>query len=119
MGKSSMRILLRTTLIAYILTAILLLLLAFGLYKFHLSESQVSLGVNAIYVITCFIAGIIAGKSAKVRRFLWGFASGAIYYIILLAVSFLINKQLNASTQELALILAMCAGSATLGGMIS
>lgn len=119
MGKSSMRILIRTIFIAYILTAILLLLLAFGLYQFHLSESQVGLGVNAVYVITCFIGGIIAGKSARMRRFLWGFASGAVYFLILLAVSFLIHKEIGADMQELALIFAMCAGSGTIGGMIS
>lgn len=119
MGKSGLRIMIRTIFTAYILTAVLLLVLAFGLYQFHLSEGQVGLGVNAIYVITCFIGGIIAGKSAKVRRFLWGFASGTVYFLILLAVSFLINKEIGSDMQELLLIFAMCAGGGTLGGMIS
>lgn len=119
MGKSSLRILIRTIFTAYILTAVFLLLLAFGLYKFHLSESQVNLGINIIYIAACFIGGVLAGKAAKVKRFLWGFFSGAIYFLILLAVSFLINKNIGGDMNELLLIFAMCAGSGTIGGMIS
>ena len=44
----SLRIIIRTIFITYILTAIFLLLLAFGLYQLHLSESQVNLGINVI-----------------------------------------------------------------------
>lgn len=67
MGKSSLRIIIRTIFITYILTAIFLLLLAFGLYQLHLSESQVNLGINVIYIVTCFIGGVLAGKAAKVK----------------------------------------------------
>ena len=87
MGKSSLRIIIRTIFITYILTAIFLLLLAFGLYQLHLSESQVNLGINVIYIVTCFIGGVLAGKAAKVKRFLWGFFSGTAYFLVLLAVS--------------------------------
>lgn len=73
MGKSTLRILIRSTFTAYLLTAIALVLLALGLYKFHLTETQVGLGVKGIYILVCMISGIIAGKMAKTRRFLWGF----------------------------------------------
>ena len=119
MGKSSLRIIIRTIFITYILTAIFLLLLAFGLYQLHLSESQVNLGINVIYIVTCFIGGVLAGKAAKVKRFLWGFFSGTAYFLVLLAVSFLIHQSIGSNMNELALIFAMCAGSGTIGGMIS
>ena len=119
MGKSTLRILLRSVFSAYLLTAIFLLLLAFGLYRFHLTESQITLGVNGIYIISCLIGGIIAGKTARVRRFLWGFAGGCIYFFILLAVSFLIERQIGTDAKELFLIFVMCAGGGTVGGMIS
>ena len=119
MGKSSLRILIRSTLTAYLLTAIALLLLAFGLYKFHLTEAQVNLGVKAVYILVCLISGIIAGKMAKTRRFLWGFLTGAAYFLILLILSLLINRHLDSSGKELLLSFVMCAGSGMLGGMIS
>ncbi len=119
MGKSTLRILLRSVFSAYLLTAIFLLLLAFGLYSLHLTENQINLGVNGIYIISCLIAGIIAGKTARVRRFLWGLAGGCIYFLILLAVSYLIERQIGTDARELLLIFVMCAGGGTIGGMLS
>ena len=119
MGKSSLRILIRTIFTTYILTAVFLLILAFSLYQFHLSESQVNLGINVIYIVACFIGGVLAGKAARMKRFLWGFFSGAVYFLVLLAGSFVINKSIGSNMNELALIFAMCAGSGTIGGMIS
>lgn len=119
MGKSKFHLLIRTVLLAYLLTAILLLALALGLYRLHLTEAQINLGVNGIYIAACLAGGFAAGKMARVRRFLWGFATGALYFLVLLGVSFLINRQIGTGLQELALIFAMCAGSGAVGGMIS
>ena len=119
MGKSTLRILIRSTFTDYLLTAVFLLLLAFGLYKFHLTEAQINLGIKAIYLFVCLISGIIAGKMAKTRRFLWGLLAGAGYFLVLLAVSFLINRHLDSSGRELLLSFVLCAGSGMLGGMIS
>lgn len=115
MGKSSYRILIRALFTSYILTALFLLLLAFGLYRFHLTEPQVEIGINIIYVLSCFISGIVAGKLSRFKRFLWGLAAGACYFLILLGTSFLIKKQIGTSPRELILIFAMCAGSGTIG----
>lgn len=119
MGKSSLRILIRSTFTAYLLTAVFLLALALGLYKFHLTESQVGLGVKAIYIFVCLVAGIIAGKMGRTRKFLWGLLAGAGYYVVLLLVSLVINRELGNSAQEMLLAFLMCAGSGMLGGMIS
>ena len=119
MGKSRLQILIRSTLTAYLLTAIALVLLAFGLYRFHFTEAQVGLGVKGIYILVCLISGIIAGKMAKTRRFLWGFLDGAAYFLVLLTVSLLINRHLDSSGKDLAFSFVMCAGSGMLGGMIS
>lgn len=119
MEKTNLRILVRTIFITYVLTAIFLLMLAFSLYKFHLGENQVNMGVNGIYIAACLLGGLIAGKTAKRKRFLWGLLTGIVYFLILLGVSFLINKGIGSSIKELLLVLAMCAGSGTVGGMIS
>lgn len=53
MEKSKLQATLKTLLISYILTGILLVVLAFALYKFRLKEGQIRIGVNAVYIITC------------------------------------------------------------------
>ena len=71
MEKSKLQATLKTLLISYILTGILLVVLAFALYKFRLKEGQIRIGVNAVYIITCLIGGLIMGKSIRQRRFFW------------------------------------------------
>jgi putative membrane protein (TIGR04086 family) len=67
MEKSKLQVTLRNLLITYILTGILLVVLAFALYRFRLKEGQIRLGVNAVYIITCLIGGFLMGKSIRQR----------------------------------------------------
>ena len=119
MGKSKLQAMLRSLLASYLLTAIFLAVLAFLFYRFRLQEAQISLGINVIYIIACLIGGILAGKAIRQRRFVWGLLSGALYFLILLAVSFAMNRTLGSDTKELMTVFPMCAGSGTLGGMLS
>ena len=67
---------LKGLLTAYVVTGILLLLLAMALYRLELNEKSVSAAVTAIYVLSTLAGGIVIGKLAKVRRFLWGLFAG-------------------------------------------
>ena len=62
----------KALLAAYVVTGILLIILALALYKFELNEGAVTAGVTAVYLISTFTGGLVVGKLAKVRRFLWG-----------------------------------------------
>lgn len=104
---------------AYILTAGLLLLLAFMLYRFGLSEKVVSICIIAIYIVVTFLAGMIAGKKAGKRRFLWGLAMGITYYVILVIVSMIVNKGAEAVAGNMLTVFFLCAGSGMMGGMLS
>ena len=106
-------------LMAYILTAGLLLLLAFMLYRFGLSEKVVSICIIAIYIVVTFLAGMIAGKKAGKRRFLWGLAMGITYYVILVIVSMIVNKGAEAVAGNMLTVFFLCAGSGMMGGMLS
>ena len=64
-------VLIRAQLTAWVVTALLLLLMALLLFKLELNESKVSLGMNAVYVLSCFFGGLAAGKGGKKRKFLW------------------------------------------------
>lgn len=119
MEKSAIQILLRSSLFSYAATAIFLLLLAFGMYRFQWGEKEITLGVRGIYILACFLAGLVAGKKAKRRRFLWGFCAGALYFLIFLALSFTFRQSIEETASSLLLSFALCAGSGTIGGMFS
>ena len=50
---------LRSLLISYVLSGILLAALAFALYKLRLKEGQVNLMVYAVYLLTCLCGGFL------------------------------------------------------------
>lgn len=119
MSKSKPWLVVRTLLITYIISGLLMVALAFALYRFRLPESQINLGVNAIYIISCLVGGFIAGKVMKSRRFLWGLLTGILYFTALFLMSFLQNGGLTDSMIHIATVLGMCAGSGMAGGMLS
>ena len=110
---------LKIFLFAYILTAILLLLLAFVLYKWRLSETATNIGVILIYILSCFFAGFLTGKKMKTRRFLWGLLVGVGYFCILAVLSVVLKKGTGLLSSSFVSTLFLCAGSGMLGGMVS
>ena len=73
MSKNAKPLLMMKALVlAYAVTGILLLVLAFLLYKLGLGESQVNLGIMVIYILSSLLGGFYMGKKVKIRRFLWG-----------------------------------------------
>ncbi|MDE6663949.1 MAG: TIGR04086 family membrane protein [Lachnospiraceae bacterium] len=106
-------------LVSYLLTAGLLLFLALMLYRFGLSEKVVSIGIIVIYIAVTFLAGFIAGKRAGEKKFLWGLAMGCIYFLILTAVSVIVNKGIEDAASSLVTVFLLCGGSGMLGGMLS
>ena len=102
---------------AYILTAGLLLLLAFILYRFGLSEKVVSVCIIAIYIAVTFLAGLLAGK--REGKFLWGLIMGVLYFGILTVVSLVVNKGVEDVAGNMMTVFFLCAGSGMLGGMVS
>jgi len=104
---------------AYVLTAGLLLLLAFLLYRFGLSEKVVSICIIAIYVMVTFFAGMLGGKKEGKRKFLWGLVMGILYFGILVAVSLVVNKGVEDVAGNMMTVFFLCAGSGMLGGMVS
>jgi len=103
--------------IAYLLTGILLLLLAFLLYQFQLSRNAVSIGIIVIYLLSNFVAGFLAGKKAKSKKYIWGLLMGSVYFLILAGMSLMMHSASGGTGLFTSFLL--CAGGGTLGGMLS
>ena len=109
----------KALLAAYVVTGILLIILALALYKFELNEGAVTAGVTAVYLISTFTGGLVVGKLAKVRRFLWGIVLGILYFALLLLVTVGIYRTFHGRSTEILVTFALCAGGGMAGGMIS
>lgn len=111
--------LLRAILISYVFTGIVLLILAFLLLKTEVSYNFLRGGMIFSYLFSALVAGFVAGRGAKSRRFLWGMAAGFLYFAILFFVSFLMNGMLVAAPGTMGMIFIMCTLGGMFGGMFS
>lgn len=109
----------RALIVTYILSGILLAALSFALFKFRLPENQVNVAVCAVYVLSCFFGGIIAGKTMRTRRFFWGLVLGTLYFLFLYLMSLAQKDGVTEDTKRLLSVLAMCTISGMAGGMVS
>lgn len=117
--KSKPAVVLKALVVSYIVTALLLLLLAFLLFKFELNESKVSIGIIVVYLISGFIGGWIAGKGNENRKFVWGLIVGALYFVLLLVVSGIAGHGIQTQPVQLLTTALLCTGGGMMGGMLS
>lgn len=102
-----------------IVSGLLLLLLAFILYKAEPGEPVVRIGIVAVYLIAGVTGGILAGKMMREQKFLWGFAAGVIYFVLLFVFSAVMKGGISMEPVKLATTLVLCGASGMAGGMIS
>lgn len=110
---------LKALLSAYVLTGILLLVLAGLLYKLNLDEGKVTAGIIVIYVLSTFAGGFIAGKLLRQKKFLWGLMVGVMYFGLLLLVSLGLYHSLQGNGSDVLTTFLLCSGGGMLGGMLS
>ncbi len=103
---------------AFLLSAIILILLAFLLYRFDVTESVVRGGIVADYVFSCFIGGMVVSKRQKGKRYLWGILAGVLYYVIILVVSMIVNQKIFVNIPGVVSTGVLCILGGMLGGML-
>ena len=118
-GEFPLFFLLKTLLFSYILTGVLLALLAVLLYKLRLDERAVAMAIIVIYVAGTFFGGFMAGKRLKNRKFLWGLLLGAAYFVVLALISLAVGRGHIQLGNSFLTTLVLCAGGGMLGGMLS
>ena len=105
--------------ISYAVTGLLLGILAFLVYQFHLSESITNLVIIVIYVAVTFIGGFVVGKQVKEQKFLWGFLLGFLYILIISVVAIALGSLFSVANGASLTTAALCIGGGLLGGMLS
>ena len=111
--------LLKSLLFSYILTGVLLAILALLLYKAGLDEKIVSAAIIAIYVGATFFAGFMAGKKIQSRKFIWGLLEGCAYFAVLALLSLATGGEGSAPGHSFLTAFVLCAAGGMLGGMLS
>lgn len=105
--------------LSYVLTGILLLLLAFGMLKMNLSGGVVTAGIIAIYILASLGGGYILAHKEQTKRLMWGVAFGLIYFVVLFAISLIINKGVSQDYMSALRALFICMGAGAVGGFLS
>jgi len=111
--------LLRGVLFSYIVTAFILLLLAFLMLKLDLSGAIIGGGMVFAYIVSTFIGGFFVGKKLEQKKFLWGFLMGVFYFVLVLVVCLAMNRVSPLPTGNLFTTFIICSLSGMLGGMVS
>lgn len=111
--------LLKSLLTAYILTGIMLLLLAFIMLKIGPESDVIHMGIVFSYIFSSFVGGFLIGKRMLVKKFLWGVLLGGSYFAVILVISVLLNQGIPEIGMELISVFAMCGLGGMLGGMLS
>lgn len=108
----------KVLLFEFIASVVLLLLVALIMYKAGLSQSTARILVLAVYVISTFLGGMVMGKAQKSKRLVWGFVAGALYFVVLILVSLVVNSGFTAENNVI-LAAACSVLGGCLGGMMS
>ena len=104
---------------AYAVSAVLLLLGAFIMYKFRLGDGQMRIVIMVIYGISTIVAGIIFGKIKKQKRVLNGALIGMLYFVFLTIVSMIINKGIYDDIRKAIISFIICIAGGILGAIMS
>lgn len=105
--------------VMFVVSGLLLLLLAFLLYRFELAEGIVRGAVVGIYIISGFCGGFLLGKKQKTKKYLWGFIGGVCYFAILFLFSATMKKGIDFNLTKILTCFILCSASGMTGGMLS
>jgi len=103
--------LLKALAVSYIITAILLLITAFLMYKLGLGDTVIHLSIIIIHGISVFLGGFLTGK-------IWGLMLGVCYVLVIGIVSFIMNGTIHISAGGTLTNVILCLAAGMLGGML-
>ena len=84
---------------------------------FELPEGVLRGGIIFSYVFSCFLGGMVVSGKQEGKKYLWGLLAGILYYVILVAVSMILNREAFTRIPGVFPALFLCAFGGMLGGM--
>ena len=117
-GMRIVRVMAAAWLISVMISAVGMVLASLIFYAVGEGQNRICVSVYVVVVLAVLIGGIYAGHRIGYRRFLWGLALGAIYYITLCLISVVSGCMAAAGWQFCLPFVLLCLGSGMLGGML-
>ena len=106
-------------LMSYVITTIILVILAVMLWKGNPPAALISGGMIFAYIISCFIGGMLLGKRIGKNKYIWGLLFGLLYFAVLFAISYAFNRISGEPFGNALTVCMLCAGGGMLGGMLA
>ncbi|MGN1205694.1 MAG: TIGR04086 family membrane protein [Eubacterium sp.] len=104
--------------VAYVLTAILLVLVAFVLYQTKASVEHMGGAILLVYAIAVFVGGMVFAAQRQSRHYLMGGLFGLAYFVIVYGISAIWNRSLSSMFPAMLTTLLVCVLAGMLGGML-
>ncbi|MBQ7934494.1 MAG: TIGR04086 family membrane protein [Lachnospiraceae bacterium] len=117
--KNNIFYLFRCLILSYIITFLILAVLALLLYKLSLGKGILSGILIVLYVAVNMLSGVLAGRHMKEKRYMWGLAVGSMYFAVLLLLTWFVPSVQFSLNSTLITTFLLCAGGGMLGGMVS
>lgn len=117
-GMRIVRVMAAAWLISVMISAVGMVLASLIFYAVGEGQNRICVSVYVVVVLAVLIGGIYAGHRIGYRRFLWGLALGAIYYVSLCLISVVSGCMTAAGWQFCLPFVLLCLGSGMLGGML-
>ena len=109
----------RTMLASYGLTVLLILGIAFLMYRFKGSGSMWGVSVYAIYLLSCGLGGYLTGRRIGSKRLLWGVVFSLLYVVVLGLLSWVIGDGWQGTAGGFGIVLGVCLAGGAVGAILS
>lgn len=104
---------------SYVVTGIILSILALLVFKYELGEKVVNIAIIVTYVAATLFGGFVVGKRIRAQKFVWGLLLGLLYMLVILLASALLNQSFAIISSNNLTTFLLCAAGGMLGGMLS
>ena len=112
--------LVKAMVVSILLTVVLVVTVAYVLYKTDFTELWKQILVVLIYLLPCIVGGWSMGRMEQKRKFVWGGVVGCVFFLVLLVAALFtpgIKEGLDARERVRVLMICLLGGMA--GGMLS
>ena len=113
------RKMMKSLIAGYVITLLLLGLLAYIMRKFILDEKAVDNIIFGIYMAGSFTGAMLSAWMIKKRRVVTGIIYGAVYITVLVVIAAIMKKQAPDNSDNIAMSVAACVSAGAFGGFFS